>query len=248
MLRATLKKYWIGKKPGCDGMHGFWFKQFMSIHDRLAIQLSGYLEANIPKGMTKGKTILIQKGSQKGTIPNNYRPIMCLLRTGKILMAQIREEIYFSLICCGLFQEEQKGCHNGTRGVDDLLYIDQHILKESKVRQKNVVMVLDWLQKALLCGLANLDSRLSQNVEDIPQSHKIHHRSHEKWKVELTAGGKTLAEVKIQSGIFQDVLSPFPLFVIAMMSLRYFRSAGGGGGVFPTNLQNTKKWLITLCV
>ena len=36
--------------------------------------------------------------------------------------------------------EEQKGCRKGIRGTDDLLYIDQHILQEAKIRQKNVDM------------------------------------------------------------------------------------------------------------
>ena len=40
------------------------------------------------------------------------------------------------------------------------------------------------------------------------------------WRVELTAGGTSLAQTKIQRGIFQgDALSPL-LFVIAMMSLK----------------------------
>ena len=39
------------------------------------------------------------------------------------------------------------------------------------------------------------------------------------WRVELTAGGRSLAEAKIQRGIFQgDVLSPL-LFIIAIMPL-----------------------------
>ena len=39
------------------------------------------------------------------------------------------------------------------------------------------------------------------------------------WRVELTAGGKSLAETKVQRGIFQgDALSPL-LFIIAMMLL-----------------------------
>ena len=54
----------------------------------------------------------------------------------KILTAQI----YDSLISRKLFPEEQKGCHKGTRGMGDLLYIDQHTLKESKTRRKNVAM------------------------------------------------------------------------------------------------------------
>ena len=41
------------------------------------------------------------------------------------------------------------------------------------------------------------------------------------WRVELTAGGKSLAETKIQRRIFQgDALSPL-LFIIAMMSLNH---------------------------
>ena len=41
------------------------------------------------------------------------------------------------------------------------------------------------------------------------------------WRMELTAGGESLAEAKIQRGIFQgDALSPL-LFMIAMMPLNY---------------------------
>ena len=41
------------------------------------------------------------------------------------------------------------------------------------------------------------------------------------WRVELTAGGRRLAEAKIQRGIFQeDALSP-SLFIIAMMPLNH---------------------------
>ena len=41
------------------------------------------------------------------------------------------------------------------------------------------------------------------------------------WRVELTAGGKSLADVKIQGGIFRvDALSPL-LFIIAMMPINH---------------------------
>ena len=41
------------------------------------------------------------------------------------------------------------------------------------------------------------------------------------WRVELTAGGKSLAETKIQRGIFQgDALSPLQ-FIIAMRPLNH---------------------------
>ena len=43
----------------------------------------------------------------------------------------------------------------------------------------------------------------------------------ETWKVELTAGGKSLVEATIQRGIFQgDALSPL-LFMITMMPLNH---------------------------
>ena len=48
----------------------------------------------------------------------------------------------------------------------------------------------------------------------------------ENWKVELTAAGKTVAEVKIKRSIFHgDDLSPL-LFVIRMMSLSYILRKG----------------------
>ena len=60
--------------------------------------------------------------------------------TGKILTAQIREEIYNTLTSRGLFPEDQKGCRKGSRSTGELLYIDQHILNESKTRRKNIAM------------------------------------------------------------------------------------------------------------
>ena len=58
----------------------------------------------------------------------------------KILTAQIREEIYYSLTIRGLFPDEQKGSCKKSRGIAELLNIDQHILDESKTRRKNLAM------------------------------------------------------------------------------------------------------------
>ena len=40
----------------------------------------------------------------------------------------------------GLFLEEQKGYNKGSRGTAELLYLDQHILNESKTRWENLAM------------------------------------------------------------------------------------------------------------
>ena len=141
LLKATLKRISNWKTPGHDRIHGFWFKKFTSIHSRFALEMNRcLLDAQVPNWMTKGKATLMQKDPSKGTAPNNYRPITCLLMMWKILTAQIREKIYYSLTSRRLFPDEQKGCCKGSRGTAELLCIDQHILNESKTRRKNLVI------------------------------------------------------------------------------------------------------------
>ena len=82
----------------------------------------------------------------------------------KMLTAQIRKEIYYSLISRGLFLEEQKGCRKEARATGEVLYVDQHIINESKTRRKILAMAFDWLQKGLRYGPPKLDNTLSQNV------------------------------------------------------------------------------------
>ena len=100
--------------------------------------------AHVPKWMTKGRTTLIQKTPLKVTASNNYRPITCQPMMRKILTTEIRENIYYSLPSRGVFPEEQKGCRKGFEGTRELLYIDQHILNESKTKRKN--LALAWIE------------------------------------------------------------------------------------------------------
>ena len=124
LTQSNIQKVPNWKTPGHDGIHGYWFKKFTSIHDKLAVEMSRFLqETNIPEWMTKGKTNLAEKTSRKELLKKNYRSITSLLMIWKILTAQIRE-IYDLLISCWLFLEEQKGYHMRTRGIGDLLYID----------------------------------------------------------------------------------------------------------------------------
>ena len=43
-LRKTTQKISNWKTPGHDGIHGFWFKKFTSIHDRLALKINRCLQ------------------------------------------------------------------------------------------------------------------------------------------------------------------------------------------------------------
>ena len=194
------------KTPSHDRIHGLWFKKFTSIHDRLALEMNRCLQgAQVPDWMTKGKTTLNQKDPRKGTAPNIYRSETCLPMMWKILTAQIREKKFYSLISRGLFPEEQKGCRKGFRGTAELLYIDQHILNESKTRRKNLPM-------AWMTTKKKYDMVPPGWIINCLKMYKISHeiinfieKTMMTWRVELTAGVRSLTEIKIQRGIFQGV-------------------------------------------
>ena len=139
----------------------------------------------------------------------------------KILIAQIREEIYYLLTSRCLFPDEQKRCCNGSRDTAELLYIDQHILNESKIRRKNLAMA--WVDYKKAYDMVP-HSWIINSLKMYKISHGIMNfieKTMKTWGVELTAGGRILAEAKIQRGIFQgDALSPI-LFIIATMRLEH---------------------------
>ena len=67
-----------------------------------------------------------------GGYPQQLQTHNLLTDEWKISTAQIREEIYYSLTRRGLFPEERKGYCKGSKGTGEVLYIDQHILNESR--------------------------------------------------------------------------------------------------------------------
>ena len=115
------KKISNWKPLGDDGLHGFWFKKFTSIHNRLALEINSCLQRAL---VPEWKDHIGLKDASKGTTQNNYRHISCLPIMWKILTVQIREEIYYTLTSRRLFPEEQKGCRKGSRSTAELLYID----------------------------------------------------------------------------------------------------------------------------
>ena len=161
------------------------------------------------------KDYINPKGRKQGNC--SKQPIACLPMMWKILTAQIRENIYYSLTSRGLFPVEQKGCCKGSRGTTELLYIDQHILKKSKTSRKNLVIA--WIDYKKAYDMFP-QSWIIHCLEMYKISHEVINlieKTMQTWRVELTAGGRNLAETKIQRGIFQgDALSPL-LFIIAMM-------------------------------
>ena len=161
-----------------------------------------------------------QKDPSKETSPN-YRSITCLPMIWKILTAQIGDEIYYTLTSCRLFPGEQKECHKGCKGTAELLYIDQLILNKSKTKQKNLALswtdykkAYDMVSKSWIINCLKMYKISHEVINFIEKTMKT-------CRVELTAGGRSLAEAKIQRDIFQGAaLSPL-LFIIAMMPLNH---------------------------
>ena len=60
--------------------------------------------------------------------------------TQKLLTGVIADQIYAHLDQETLLPEEQKGCRKGSRGTNDLLYIDRAAIKEFKFRNKDLAM------------------------------------------------------------------------------------------------------------
>ena len=127
------------------------------------------------------------KGSKQRNHSKNYRPITCLPMTRKIPTAQVRKESYYSLTSRGMFSEEQKGCRKNSRSIAELLYIDQHILNESKTRRKNLAIAWIDYKKAY--------DMVPQNwILHYLKMYKISHevinfieKTMKTWRVELTA-------------------------------------------------------------
>ena len=173
----------------------------------------------MPSWLTRGSTSLLQKDKSKGNVASNYRPITCLPIMRKLLTGVIADQIYAHLDQEKLLPEEQKACRKGSRGTNDLFYIDRAVIKEVKSRNKNLAMawidykkVYDmvphsWIIECLdLFGVAESIKNLLVN-------------SMETWKVMLCSRSSELGEVEIKCGIFQeDSLSPL-VFVLALIPL-----------------------------
>ena len=108
-----------------------------SIHDRLATEMNRFFEEiDISELINKRKTTLIQKDPQKGTTHQQLQTHNVTTDDLENTNGKIREEIFFSQMSRGMFRKEHKECCKRTRGTGT----DQHILKNSKRRQKNLAM------------------------------------------------------------------------------------------------------------
>ena len=170
-----------------------------------------------PSWLTRGRTSLLQKDKSKGNVAS--RPITCFPLMAMLLTGVIADQIYAHLHQEKLLPEEEKGCRKGSRGTNDLFYIDRAVIKEVKSRNKNLAMAWIDYKKAydMVPHLWIIECLDLFGVAENIKSFLVN--SMEKWKVMLYSGNSELGEVKIKRGIFQGAsLSPL-VFVLALIPL-----------------------------
>ena len=72
---------------------------------------------------------MLQKDKSNGNGASNYRPITCFPLMWKLLTGVIADQIYPHLDQEKFLPEDQRGCRKGSRGSNDLLYIDRGVIK-----------------------------------------------------------------------------------------------------------------------
>ena len=118
-----------------DGLQGYWLKKFTSCTYRIAEQLQVCLDTSVVSNwMTLGKTVLIVKDKDQGSLVTNFRPITCLPLMWKLLTGILADEMY-NYLEKDLLPDEQKRCRRGACRTKDQLLIDKMIVKNCKRRQ-----------------------------------------------------------------------------------------------------------------
>ena len=99
----------------------------------------------------------------------------------------------------------------------ELLYIDQHILNESKTRQKNLAMVWNHNKKAHDMVPQSWIINYFKMYKDIRQSHKVYRENHGNLESGIDSRRK---RIKLRQRFQRNAQSQL-LFVIEIMSLRH---------------------------
>ena len=156
------------------------------MHDRLDMNRCLW-EKDIPELGTKEKTTPLQKDPIKNRSKQLYTYNVASDEVENINGTNSGGNL---LISHGLFHEEQKWCHTGSRRTGKLLYIDKQVLTESKMRRKDVVWhgpFKKWLYDIFSHNWI-IDCLKMYQISD--EVIKFIEKTRENWRIQLTAGGK----------------------------------------------------------
>ena len=209
MIKEQVKQIPSWKSPGPDGVQGYCLKKLTALHERIAKQMDNIISNrdDIPKWMTKWKTVLCQNDPSKGNAVDNYRPILCLPLMWKLMTGTAAESIYNFVDMNDELPVEQKGCKKESRGTKDQLLIDQMILRDCRKRHTNLGMAWIDYEKAYDMVPHSWILESLEFVQVFCNILEFVKRSMANWQTELTSCRESLVKVNIRRGIFQS-LSP----------------------------------------
>ena len=120
-----------------------------------------------------------------------------------------------------MLPEEQTRCRKGSRGTNDLFYINRVVIKEVKSRNMNLAMA--WIDYQKACDVAALSWMtecldLTGIVDNI---RSLLVNSMEQWKLMLCSGNSELRKVEIKRGIFQEESFSTLVFVLALRPISF---------------------------
>ena len=213
--------------PGPDGIQGFWWKRFSSVHDFLCSDFHKLLVGDmaIPHWFPIGRTLLIPKCHDLSN-PQNYRPITCLNIVYKLWTSCLTFLVSQHCEHHQLIHPAQKGCCRGQYGCADHLLLTNSVWRQ--VRCKNRSLAVAWIdyKKAYDSVPHNWLLECMRLFNFPPVLVACLERLLPLWRTTLylqllRSATTQLSKVSVKCGIFQgDTLSPL-LFCLALNPLSY---------------------------
>ena len=141
VFTTTLRNWAL---PGLDGIQGFWWKHFGSVHSYFFWRFNEILqcEQNVPSWLPLGKTILMPK-TNDSTNPRNDRPIACLNVAYKVWTGCLTSLMSDHCATNQLIHLAQKGCAKGQYGCTDHLLLTNRIWHQ--VHSENHSFSVTWI-------------------------------------------------------------------------------------------------------
>ena len=214
------KKISNWKTPGHDGIHSFWSKKFTSIHDWLALEINSYMEHTYLNGWAKERPHWSRRTQSKEPPQTTADALSAYRWCGNINSTNKGRDLLLANKLWIVPWGTEGMLQSIQRHRRFTLHRSAHPKREQDQMEKSSYG-LDWLQKVY-------DKVPQSWIINCPKMYKISDevinfidKTMKTWRVELTAWGKSLAEGKIQRGIFLGDAQSSLLFVIAMMPLNH---------------------------
>jgi len=223
----TLRTLRNWASPGPDGIQGFWWKCFSSVHLFLYKVFNQFLmgDMELPIWSPVGGTLLIPKATDL-TNPKNYRPITCLNIIYKLWIGCLTTLMLNHCYSHQILHPAQKGCSRGQLGCVDHLLLTNGVWRQ--VRSRNRSLSVAWInyRKAFDSVPHNRLLECLQLFQFPPVLQTCLERLVPLWRTALfiqlpSCEPKYLSDVSVRRGIFQgDTLSPL-LFCLSLNPFSY---------------------------